>query len=190
MAGKPSVAVSNLARSAQAPRCERIKMNGLSCAAPALRGRRWCLFHSLNYEAVPAIGVPEDASSIQVELGRVIRQLQSESIPARNAGLILYALQIASQNLLRLGAELPMAEADLSGDELVGDLLRRLNPQPEHAAIAWLRLKDLVRETTRPYDPALDDGRIDRPAAELSPGADPSAPPEAPQEKEKEEVTS
>ncbi len=43
--------------------------------------------------------LPEDRSAIQVAIGQVMRQIASGSLGPRRAGLLLYALQIASSNL-------------------------------------------------------------------------------------------
>lgn len=49
----------------------------------------------------------EDANSINQLINIIVRALTQQAIPARNAGLILYALQIASGNLDRLRAPMP-----------------------------------------------------------------------------------
>lgn len=162
---------ANLALAAVAPRCRHMKLNGETCAAPAMRGRDFCLFHSANYGYMPARSVPEDASTVQLELTRVIHLLHDHEIEPKTAALILYALQIASSNLQRLRAELPAASA--SPDDLVAELYRRLDPLPEHAALAYSRLQRLVAEAHRPYDPDTDAGRLDRPADDLDAGAEP-----------------
>ncbi len=53
------------------------------------------LFSSLN---LPPI---EDGNSLQVVLNAVIRALGHQVIPTKNAALILYALQISSNNMKR-----------------------------------------------------------------------------------------
>ena len=98
----------NLHAAAAAPRCQHVRFNGQRCAAPARSGSDFCIFHAYDYEGrVPTTSVPEDAASVQLELGRVIRQLQDDKISPKSAALILYALQIASMNLKRLSQELP-----------------------------------------------------------------------------------
>jgi hypothetical protein len=154
--------VANLAHSAAAPRCQHVKLNGQPCAAPAVKGRNWCLFHAGDYEGhFPTTGVPEDAATIQLEIARVIRQLQNSQISTKSASLILYALQVASMNLKRLGAEMPVAVA--APEDLVDDLYRRLDPLPEHALESWVLVKKLVEHSHTPYHPPTDD--LDQPAA-------------------------
>ena len=133
---------ANLAAAHAARRCRHVKLNGQGCAAPAMTGRDFCLFHAANYGAMPARTVPEDASTIQLELTRVIYALQDKQIDTKSASLILYALQIASMNLHKLGAELPSPPA--ADDDLVADLYRRLDPIPERAVFTWSYAKRLV----------------------------------------------
>ncbi|MBI2679251.1 MAG: hypothetical protein HYX28_10770 [Candidatus Koribacter versatilis] len=150
----PSAAVEAMQ---QAARCEHIKLNGQRCHAPALREERWCRFHRSDYEGVfPITGVPEDAATIQIELGRVIRQLQHKDIDAHSAGLIIYALQTASMNLKRLGAEMPASTAPASNEELVAALYRQLDPPADRAVDTWCDLAAIVRRM-RGIDPPRDD---------------------------------
>ncbi len=83
---------------------------------------------------MPTTTVPEDAASVQLELGRVIRQLQDNQIPTKSAALILYALQIASHNLKRLHDELPFAPAEVVVPEymqvILDELKRALDEEP------------------------------------------------------------
>ena len=143
----------NLAAAAAAPRCRHIKMSGDSCSAPARAGSNWCVFHAGDYEGShPVLGVYEDAASIQLELSYTIRQLQLGNLKSAEAGRILYALQIASQNLPRLREEMPSREqrdAENPFPEKVPDLAwylySRLNPpddrrrQTEHICLELAR---------------------------------------------------
>ena len=101
------------------PRCQHIKVNGTQCGSPALRRNRLCYFHKswqqsrivLNANrarrapAVFDLPLLEDANSIQVALMQVMRLILSGQIDAKNAGLLLYALQTASTNLARTNFE-------------------------------------------------------------------------------------
>jgi hypothetical protein len=89
--------------------CRHIMPNGWKCSAPALRGKPFCYFHTRlhGFAAKPAAapGAPlklpilEDRSAIQVALSQVLDALGSSQLDPRRAGLFLYALQIASQNV-------------------------------------------------------------------------------------------
>ncbi len=90
-------------------KCRHIMPNGSNCEAPALRGKPYCYFHTRlhRFTAQPPIGVMddfrlpvlEDRSAIQIALAQVLDALCSSRIDIRRAGLFLYALQIASQNV-------------------------------------------------------------------------------------------
>jgi hypothetical protein len=91
--------------------CRHIKSNGIRCQAPALRGVAWCYFHARLHSmaktktsTLDEVHLPplEDTASIQIALHQVIEGLLSSRMDARRAGLLLYAIQIASQNVQRV----------------------------------------------------------------------------------------
>jgi len=101
-------------------RCQHLKVNGTQCGSPALRRNRFCYFHKLHQEQRITLGtdqarrnrnltitlpVLEDANSIQVTLMQVMRLIIAGQIAAKQAGLLLYALQTASSNLARTSFE-------------------------------------------------------------------------------------
>ncbi|MBI2677635.1 MAG: hypothetical protein HYX28_02520 [Candidatus Koribacter versatilis] len=159
-----------LAAAALSPRCQHIRYNNHRCGAPARRDSNWCVFHAVDYEAfVPASGVPEDAASVQIEIARVIRGLQNGAMEPRAAGLILYGLQLASQNLRRLGEEMPSLENDAFPDhpyDLAWHIYLRLNAPPDrqdHARELCHQLAKFVRGET-PYNPAATEKKAPTPA--------------------------
>lgn len=91
------------------PRCQHVKINGTQCGSPALRRRRFCFFHDkIRHEQAKIVAnaserfrlpLLEDANSVQVALMNVIQMLGSGTIDHKTAGLMLYALQTASNNL-------------------------------------------------------------------------------------------
>src|SRR6266496_1844351 len=96
------------------PRCQHIKTNGTQCGSPALRNgeysyfhRRWRmttvdLSHSAHHVTTEfVLPVLEDADSIQITLGQIMRMIVCRQVDTKSAGLLLYALQIASTNLRR-----------------------------------------------------------------------------------------
>src|SRR5438876_4299447 len=96
------------------PRCQHIKTNGTQCGSPALRNGEYCYFHRrwrmttvhLSHSAHHVISefvlpVLEDADSIQLTLGQIMRMIVCRQVDTKSAGLLLYALQIASANLRR-----------------------------------------------------------------------------------------
>ncbi len=96
-------------------RCQHIKMNGDRCGASALRDRNFCRFHnscgpvqvdvSTSATVPPApffLPVLEDAASIQLAITQVCAHLLHRRLDAKKAGVLLYAMQVASSNLNRL----------------------------------------------------------------------------------------
>src|SRR5437016_4038135 len=107
--------------------CQHVKTNGVQCKSPALRDHQWCYFHgAINRPRRPSdpfvLPALEDANAIQLAVQEVIEALLGKRIDNKRAGLLLYALQIASSNLKRVNFE-PYAlrdrairEADLSAE--------------------------------------------------------------------------
>src|SRR6266699_2947685 len=86
--------------------------------SPALRNGEYCYFHrrwrmttvDLSHSAHHVttefvLPVLEDADSIQITLGQIMRMIVCRQVDTKSAGLLLYALQIASANLRRTGFE-------------------------------------------------------------------------------------
>ncbi len=100
-------------------RCRHIRTNGTQCGSPALRDKEFCYYHEQNQPRAEELYVDgyrypdsqfmlpvfEDAHSIQTALRQVIQLLFEHRIHHKDAGLMLYALQIASGNLKRMDAE-------------------------------------------------------------------------------------
>ncbi len=85
---------------------------------PAMRNGEYCYFHrrwrmttvdlSHSVHHVTSefvLPVLEDADSIQITLGQIMRMIVCRQVDTKSAGLLLYALQIASANLRRTGFE-------------------------------------------------------------------------------------
>jgi hypothetical protein len=90
--------------------CRHIKTNGLRCQSPALGGSAFCYFHARTHTMAKAnssiwenIKLPmlEDSASIQVAISQIASAFLCSRLDARHTGLLLYALQIASQNIDR-----------------------------------------------------------------------------------------
>jgi|SRR5271156_401048 len=95
-------------------RCQRIKMNGDRCGSPALRDQEFCHFHvccspvqvdvSTSATVPPApffLPVLEDAASIRLAIAQICEHLLHRRLDAKKAGVLLYAMQVASSNLDR-----------------------------------------------------------------------------------------
>jgi hypothetical protein len=115
-----------------APVCRHIKTNGTQCGSPALKENDFCFFHdqcrtvTFNYRGMykdytasefhlPAF---EDVHSVQFTLRQVTELILRHKVNEKEAGLLLYAMQIASCNLNRLEREDPKPE-DIASDAKV-----------------------------------------------------------------------
>jgi hypothetical protein len=93
--------------------CSHIKVNGVRCGSPALRGEVFCYFHQRLIRGVRTppksrlhpMAFLEDEESIQASLMEVINALVRNTIDFRRAQLILRALHIASKNAPRASFE-------------------------------------------------------------------------------------
>ena len=93
--------------------CRHIFLDGHRCQSPALRQENFCYYHHTTRKPVPKqelatrkskrstlqIPLPEDRSAIQHSIGQVLQLLAANQLDTKRAGLLLYGLQIASQNL-------------------------------------------------------------------------------------------
>lgn len=98
-------------------RCQHIKVSGMQCNLAALKNQRLCYFHRKTQQrhnqihanrarrSRLAFQLPllEDLDAIQVAIMQVMHLLLSSQIEHKTAGLLLYALQTASSNMLNMG---------------------------------------------------------------------------------------
>ena len=97
--------------------CRHIRTNGRRCGTPSLRGEHLCYQHHAAHrpearrdaEAI-AVGYPiqlpvlhfdsfEDRPAVQRCLLEVMNRIANNSLDLKRGGLLLYGLQIASNNL-------------------------------------------------------------------------------------------
>lgn len=98
----------------------------------------------------------EDAHAIQAFLHRVVYRMLDGIIDQKTAGLILYALQIASSNLKHLKAEAP------DPDQVVVDLPKMSELPPLEKLPEPVRLNShTLRKTNFPYTPSEKDQYYD-----------------------------
>jgi hypothetical protein len=101
-------------------RCQHIKVNGDRCGSPALRDRKSCHFNdrcspvqvdvSTSATVPPApffLPVLEDAPSIRLAIAQICEHLLHRRLDAKKAGVLLYAMQVASSNLDRESNDRP-----------------------------------------------------------------------------------
>ena len=88
--------------------CLHIKPNGLRCESPALKETYFCYFHSklhsLGAEPHDKYGpmrlpTPEGPAAIQLSIAKITDALINGRMDLNSARQLLYAMQIASQNL-------------------------------------------------------------------------------------------
>jgi hypothetical protein len=100
-------------------RCRHVRTSGTQCGSPALKGKELCFYHEQNQPravelyidgerysdgsmVIPAF---DDAHAIQTVIRQVVQLMLQRRIDRKDAGLLLYALQIASGNLKTMQAE-------------------------------------------------------------------------------------
>jgi hypothetical protein len=90
--------------------CTHIKVNGVPCGSPALRGEIFCYFHQRMIRGVRTptrsrlhpIALIENEEGIQAALMEIINALVRNTIDFRRAQLVLRALHIAVKNSPRV----------------------------------------------------------------------------------------
>jgi hypothetical protein len=103
---------------AKSYQCRHIRTTGRRCGSPSLRGEHFCYFHQTTRRPPDqaearaiAAGYPiepklhfesfEDRPSVQLCLLEVMNRIASGAIEKKLAGILLYGLQIAANNLPR-----------------------------------------------------------------------------------------
>ena len=85
-----------------APRCRWVRTDGTTCGSPQMKRHIYCFAHKQMAEAqalalmLPAL---EDANAIQVGIMRIQKALIDDTISTKKAGLLLYSMQLALQNV-------------------------------------------------------------------------------------------
>jgi len=95
--------------------CAQRKHDGDPCQSPALRGERFCHYHKVmglpkvNIDNIPSghayLPLFEDAVSIQSAISDVCEMMLHRRIEAKEAAILLYAMQVASTNMAHLNGE-------------------------------------------------------------------------------------
>jgi hypothetical protein len=87
-------------------KCTHVKVTGLRCGSPALRGEFFCYFHTRVIKGVQqradmrldSIALLEDPEAIQLSLMHVVDGLVKGTLELPRARLIIQALRIAARN--------------------------------------------------------------------------------------------
>jgi hypothetical protein len=86
----------------EAPRCRWVRQDGTSCGSPQMKKHIYCFAHRQMMEAralVLSLPAPEDANAIQIGIMRIQKALIEGTISTKTAGLLLYSMQLALQNV-------------------------------------------------------------------------------------------
>ena len=145
--------------------CRHIRTNGTRCGSPALRDKDYCFFHSrlaqhhtgFRHTAetrgylIPGQHIQlnplEDRDSIQVALSVVINALATGQLDIKRATAILYGLQLASNNAVRLDLDpypldvVRTAEQTPDGQELATPAVMRWTPSKSRRQRKQARLE-------------------------------------------------
>jgi hypothetical protein len=87
--------------------CRHIKTNGIKCHSPAMRGSCFCYFHSRKRILAPksrgekGIEVPaiRNSRDLITALSRILQAIASGEVDSARGGKLLYAIQLAQQNI-------------------------------------------------------------------------------------------
>ena len=85
-----------------APRCRWVRQDGTACGSPQMKKHIYCFAHRQMMEArALALSLPaqEDANAIQIGIMRIQKALIEGTISTKMAGLLLYSMQLALQNV-------------------------------------------------------------------------------------------
>jgi hypothetical protein len=142
--------------------CTHIKVTGIRCGSPALRGEQFCYFHQRMVRGVSTppnarlhpVALIENEEAIQSSLMEVINALARNTIDLKRAELMLRALHIAVKNARRVRfdvgtsdmvREVPTYPAPpQAAMPPVRDPAIEINPKP------WTPLDEIMRHTADP----------------------------------------
>ncbi|WP_035356207.1 hypothetical protein [Edaphobacter aggregans] len=129
--------------------CRHTMPEGTRCGSPAMTGERYCYYHHATRKPVADarqrrarrnsfdMPSPNSRAEIQDSIGRIISHVAGNDIDLRRAGLLLYALQLASTNLTEHQRHHKTAKPNLSTDPEPARKLEhphyRTGPKPQFA---------------------------------------------------------
>jgi hypothetical protein len=130
---------ARLALAAAAPRCRWVRQDGTTCGSPQLKKHIYCFAHKQLAEAqalalmLPAL---EDANAIQVGLMRIQKALIDDTISTKKAGLLLYSMQLALQNVGQVTFGQAKAEEPVRETVDAEEALREKALSSQHSAFS------------------------------------------------------
>jgi hypothetical protein len=138
--------------------CTHIKISGIRCGSPSLRGEQFCYYHQRMHRGVRTppqsrlhpLACIEDKESIQAALAEVINALLRNTIDMKRATLIVRALHIAVKN-----------DARASVKPYANNMVKEV---PEYNEIAPTRIGDGLIDLEVPFEASFgQDPRASRP---------------------------
>ncbi len=149
----------------QTKTCTHIKVSGVRCQGPALRGEQFCYFHQQAHRSVRRppysrlhpIAIIEDEDAIQASLMEVINGLVRNTLDVKRASLILRALHIAVKNASRVRLDSRVNQKVREIPEYATPAEESLDPIPNEAGRAVLdeeaELPAVAAKEPKPIDP-------------------------------------
>ncbi|MGP8252817.1 MAG: hypothetical protein ACLQHF_12335 [Terracidiphilus sp.] len=154
--------------------CRHIKPTGLRCQSPAMRGHAFCYFHAKAHgitrnsaRANLLLPMAEEHAAVQMAVHQIIQALLAKQIDAKEAGVMLYGIQIASQTLKVEFSDppdsVPTAVRSSEGEELAPPLCVEEDDDDEDSPDCS---RCAHRHNCRDYTPSEDDEEEDAPEEE------------------------
>ena len=112
--------------------CTHIKVTGVRCGSPALRGEQYCYFHyrMLCDSRISHVALLENEEAIQVSLMEIVNSLLRGTIDIQRGELVLRALNTAVRNIRRARFEKPFGMIrELPQDPIVPPRQRPLSSE-------------------------------------------------------------
>jgi len=130
---------ARLALAEAAPRCRWVRQDGTGCGSPQMKRHIYCFAHKQLAEAqalalmLPAL---EDANAIQIGLMRIQKALIEGTISTKTAGLLLYSMQLALQNVKQVTFGRAKAEEPVTETVDAEEALREKALSSQHSAVS------------------------------------------------------
>jgi hypothetical protein len=149
--------------------CRHIKASGSKCHAAALSEKPYCYYHHRAHQSIGRAAAPsapyeqkelempflEDRGAVQIALSEVVSAIANHRIDLKRAGLLIYALQVASSNAknpqdLIATQQVRERSENEAGDELAPEITTYEKEDPEYVpADDELTLRDLLLREVR-----------------------------------------
>jgi len=132
--------------------CRHIFTDGRRCGSPALSQQNFCYYHYAHRTPVLAnqrrrqrasgfditnLDGLDNPTAVQLSLSEVIARIAANTIDLKRAGLLIYALQVAGQNLRRIDPEeTARVPEDIVEDPVFGPLATLEPGRPDPRTLA------------------------------------------------------